>query len=68
MSAKPRMRRHGSLEIHSISNNALTEIRPIQSLIRQPDLEPASILVLVEFRYSETRSVDRDAVPNMTVP
>ena len=45
-----------------------TEIGPVQGLVREPDLEPPTLRFLVEFCDSQAGSIDRDGVPNVTIP
>ena len=44
-----------------------TQIRPVQRLVREPDLKPASALLLAELDDGEARAVDCDGVSDVTV-
>lgn len=44
-----------------------TQISPLQRLIREPDLEPPALCLLVELRHRQTRAVHRNGVADMAV-
>ena len=44
-----------------------TQIRPVQRLVREPDLKPASALLFAELDDGEARAVDCDGVTDMAV-